>query len=128
MTKIPDIFDFTIVKGDDVFVRFEFKNLDANGNKVDIDFTGYTGTFKAKRQKTDADADAVINISFDNTTIIGVDFTGFLTGVLDFIPTSVVTAAFAFNSAFYDITFVSPGVPTKTTTPIKGIITLDRGV
>ena len=124
MAKIPDRFDFTIVKGDDALVKFKFLNVDANGTETDIDLTGYTVLFSAKRQKTDSTK--VIDFSTaDATSFLLFDATG---GEVHFQPSSVVTAAFTFTSLLYDITAISGGSPTKTTTIIMGVLTLDQGI
>jgi len=125
MSKIPATFNFTVVSGDDHFTRFEFKNIDANGVETIIDLTGYTVQFNAKRQKTNTDANRVLALTGADSEL---DVTDLVNGVVDFIPDATATAAFSFVNALYNMTFISGGSPTKTTTLVKGRLTIDRGV
>lgn len=124
MGKIPDTFDITnIIKGTDVFIRFEFFTIDADGVETALNLTGYTIEFNAKRQLSDTDANRVLDLDDTDSEI---DATDIANGVIDFKPTAIDTAAWTFNNAFYNLLAISGGAPAIKTPLLKGRLLLSR--
>jgi len=125
MARKPGVFDIVnITKGTDVFIRFEFFTIDADGVETPIDFTGHEFQFNAKRQLSDSDANRVLAIVGSTDTEL--DISDIANGVVDFVPTAAQTAAWVFNNAFYNLISISAGSPGKKMPLLEGRLPVKR--